>query len=328
MESFNKINLFDDIVFSKIQEFVLDHIKHSDNLKYAGSYGRYWNLIKFPKEIEDLLVSTAQFEFNKDLDILYTQCVKYQIKDGVAPALVAHKDNLFCTHTMNLIIDTTIDFRAYIEDFQDSYNATWDPFKYVGRADTFYKYSGINRTFNVTFVVPALSRADMISNYQKLNTLTWATMPDYATSGTEDDYGYMKGNFVKLTLGDYFRGMPTIINSLTFSPIMEMGFDINRYSTQDEIENSKHVEGQVIKRSEEKLFVGQLPKGIRVQAQMTIIHSFIPQRGQQLIGYEVGSRNPYAIKENGTSGQDVRVSKNDNYVANKPNINSMSGDFN
>ena len=231
------------------------------------------------------------------------------------------------------VIDTTIDFRAYIEDFQDSYNATWDPFKYVGRADTFYKYSGINRTFNVTFVVPALSRADMISNYQKLNTLTWATMPDYNTvtknkSEAGEDYGYMKGNFVKLTLGDYFRGMPAIINSLTFSPIMEMGFDINRYSTQDEIENSKHVEGQVIKRSEEKLFVGQLPKGIRVQAQMTIIHSFIPQRGQQLIGYEVGSRNPYAIKENGTSGQDVRVSKNDNYVANKPNINNMSGDFN
>ena len=118
MESFNKINLFDDIVFSKIQEFVLDHIKHSDNLKYAGSYGRYWNLIKFPKEIEDLLVSTAQFEFNKDLDILYTQCVKYQIKDGVAPALVAHKDNLFCTHTMNLIIDTTIDWPLIVQDVE------------------------------------------------------------------------------------------------------------------------------------------------------------------------------------------------------------------
>lgn len=223
--------------------------------------------------------------------------------------------------------NTTIDFRAYIEDFQDSYNATWDPFKYVGRADTFYKYSGINRTFNVTFVVPALSRADMIGNYQKLNALTWATMPDYQTAGTGEDYGYMKGNFVKLTLGDYFRGMPAIINSLTFSPIMEMGFDINRYSAQDEAETSQNVEGTNIKRDNSTLYVGQLPKGIRVQAQMTVIHTFIPQRGQQLIGWEEGSRNPYAIKEGGKVGEEVRYSKNENFVANKPNINKMAGDF-
>lgn len=118
MESFNKIDIFDNTVFSKIQEFVLDHIKHSDNLKYADSYGRYWNLIEFPKDIEDLLVSTAESEFNKHLDILYTQCVKYQIKDGVAPALVAHTDNLFCTHTMNLIIDTTIDWPLIVQDVE------------------------------------------------------------------------------------------------------------------------------------------------------------------------------------------------------------------
>jgi|688.fasta_scaffold156265_4 hypothetical protein len=118
MESFNKIDVFDSTVFSRIQEFVLDHIKHSDNLKYASSYGRYWNLIEFPKDIEDILVSTAQSEFNKDLDILYTQCVKYQIKDGVAPALVAHTDNLFCTHTMNLIIDTNIDWPLIVQDVE------------------------------------------------------------------------------------------------------------------------------------------------------------------------------------------------------------------
>lgn len=118
MESFNKINVFDDTVFSRIQAFVLDHIRNSDNIKYASSYGRYWNLIEFPKDIEDLLVSTAKSEFNKDLDILYTQCVKYQIKDSVAPALVEHTDNLFCTHTMNLIIDSTIDWPLIVQNVE------------------------------------------------------------------------------------------------------------------------------------------------------------------------------------------------------------------
>lgn len=225
--------------------------------------------------------------------------------------------------------NTTIDFRAYIEDFQDSYNATWDPFKYVGRADTFYKYSGINRTFNVTFVIPALSRADMISNYQKLNALTWATMPDYRVDG--DDFGYMKGNFIRLIIGDYFKGVPAIINSLTYSPIMEMGFDINRYSAQDEIENSQNVEGTNIKRDDSKLFVGQLPKGIRAQVQMTIIHEFVPQRGKTFIGYnetDISSKR-YIINEGGkgSTGDEVRQSEKKNYVANRPNIDSMEGLF-
>jgi hypothetical protein len=226
--------------------------------------------------------------------------------------------------------NTTIDFRAYIEDFQDSYNATWDPFKYVGRADTFYKYSGINRTFNITFVIPALSRADMIGNYQKLNALTWATMPDYRIDGV-DDFGYMKGNFIRLIIGDYFKGVPAIINSLTYSPIMEMGFDINRYSAQDEIENFQNVEGTSIKRDDSKLFVGQLPKGIRAQVQMTIIHEFVPQRNKTFIGYTETDKDSkrYIINEGGrgSEGDKVRQSENKNYVANRPNIDNMEGLF-
>ena len=222
--------------------------------------------------------------------------------------------------------NTTIDFRAYIEDFQDSYNATWDPFKYVGRADTFYKYSGFTRTFNITFVVPALSRADMIGNYQKLNALTWATMPDYKVEG--DDFGYMKGNFIKLIIGDYFKGVPAVITSLTYSPIMEMGFDINRYSAQDEIENTQNVEGTSIPRDDKSLFVGQLPKGIRVQAQINIIHDFTPQRGKTFIGWSEGGNNErYIINEDGTRDKNVRVSKANNFVANKPDITNMEGKF-
>ena len=33
-----------------------------------------------------------------------------------------------------------IHFRAYIDSFSDSYNATWNPQKYMGRGETFYKY--------------------------------------------------------------------------------------------------------------------------------------------------------------------------------------------
>jgi hypothetical protein len=219
--------------------------------------------------------------------------------------------------------NTTIDFRAYIEDFQDSYNASWEPFKYVGRADTFYKYSNLTRQFSITFVVPALSRADMVGNYQKLNALVWAVSPDYS------NIGYMRGNMVELIMGDYFRGVPAIINSLTFSPIMEMGFDINRYSSQDELENPNAIEGQKINRENSRLFTGQLPKGIRVQSQITILHNFVPQRGKQFIGWTEGNPNDdrYIINELEEPGEKVRTdgSAAKNYVANRPDINDMRG---
>jgi len=219
--------------------------------------------------------------------------------------------------------NTTIDFRAYIEDFQDSYNASWEPFKYVGRADTFYKYSNLTRQFSITFVVPALSRADMVGNYQKLNALVWTVSPDYS------NIGYMRGNIVELIMGDYFRGVPAIINSLTFSPIMEMGFDINRYSSQDELENPDAIEGQKINRENSRLFTGQLPKGIRVQSQITILHNFVPQRGKQFIGWTEGNPNDdrYIINELEKPGEKVRTdgSAAKNYVANRPDINDMRG---
>jgi hypothetical protein len=60
--------------------------------------------------------------------------------------------------------DTQIFFRAYIDDFGDSFTGEWDSYRYVGRGENFYKYKGFTRDMNLTFTVPALSRADMITN--------------------------------------------------------------------------------------------------------------------------------------------------------------------
>ena len=92
----------------------------------------------------------------------------------------------------------------------------------MGRAENFYRYKGFTRDFNINFIVPTLSRTDLITNYQKLNALTWLTMPDYS------DVGYIRGNLAYFTMGDYFNRAVIVMRNLTFSPIMEMGFDINR----------------------------------------------------------------------------------------------------
>ena len=157
--------------------------------------------------------------------------------------------------------NTLIDFRAYIEDFNDSFNGEWDTYKYNGRAENFYKYKGFTREFSVTFVVPNLSRADMISSYQKLNALSWTTMPDYS------DAGLMRGNLCYFTMGDYLRRSLVVVRSLSYTPIMEMGFDIDR-----DIDGRKFVNGQ------DSLYIGQLPKGIKIQCGLIpLTNEVVPQ---------------------------------------------------
>ena len=39
-------------------------------------------------------------------------------------------------------------FRAYLNEFGDDYKAEWDSYKYVGRAENFYKYSGFSRNIS------------------------------------------------------------------------------------------------------------------------------------------------------------------------------------
>jgi hypothetical protein len=166
-----------------------------------------------------------------------------------------------------------VDFRAYIESWSDGAKADWSPIKYMGRAESFYKYNGFSRDVSITFLVPALSRADMVNNYKKLNALIWTVAPSYSTREKEV-VGLMRGSITKFTMGDYFNGMPCIIKSVDFTEIEGMGWDINR--DQD---------GKIFDPTSE-YYTGQLPKGIRVQVSMTPLHNFVPQYGEAFIGWD------------------------------------------
>ena len=150
-------------------------------------------------------------------------------------------------------------FRAYLNEFGDDYKAEWDSYKYVGRAENFYKYTGFSRTISLSFTVYAHSRVEMKPIYQKLNYLAGITAPSYSGAG------YMRGNFVNITVGDYLNSVPCIIESVGLKPSFEAGWDIN---SDDE--------GYII-REEDPAYVGQLPRMIDVSLNIIPIHSFTPR---------------------------------------------------
>ena len=114
-----------------------------------------------------------------------------------------------------------MNFRAYIDSFSDSYNADWKAQSYMGRGEKFYKYEGFSRDISLAFTVVAQSQGEMNGMYQKLNYLASSLAPYYT------EKGYMAGNLVKLTFGDYIYEQVGFISSLTYDIPEESSWEIS-----------------------------------------------------------------------------------------------------
>ena len=111
-------------------------------------------------------------------------------------------------------------FRAFLDNFDDNYNATWNAVNYVGRGDTLYNYGGFTRTVNLGFTAYAQSKAELIPMYRKLNYLASTLTPDYTQAG------FMRGNLLRLTVGGYLYEQPGFITSLQYSVPQETTWEI------------------------------------------------------------------------------------------------------
>jgi hypothetical protein len=111
-------------------------------------------------------------------------------------------------------------FRAYLTQFSDSVDATWNSVKYAGRGEDFYIYGGFGRKISINFKVAALSVVEMKPMYQKLNYLMGNLMPDY--NGV-----LMRGPLVKMTIGNWLDGQPGVLNSLSYTVPQDSPWEIS-----------------------------------------------------------------------------------------------------
>lgn len=150
-----------------------------------------------------------------------------------------------------------IQFRAYLSGFDDQYSADWSSLKYLGRGENFYKYSGFDRTIGFNFSVHIGSRIELFNVHKKLNYLASLVAPDYSSTG------FMRGNIIELTIGDYLNKVPGVITGFTLDIPDESVWEIARND-----------DGSVDKEN-----AGELPTLINVTGfQFKPIHNFVPQK--------------------------------------------------
>jgi hypothetical protein len=166
-----------------------------------------------------------------------------------------------------------IHFRAYLSGLTDTYTADWTEIKYMGRGEKFYTYGGFGRTMSLGFVIHANSKQEHKVMYQKLNYLASLLAPNYS-SFNKTTTGFMRGNIIRLTIGDYLVEQPGIITGLGFSIDDQYSWDIGRTSTGEKDPDSLN-----------------LPHTINVTGfNFTPIHSFLPKTlSQEWIDKETGA---------------------------------------
>ena len=162
-----------------------------------------------------------------------------------------------------------VHLRAYLSGISDSFQASFNDFKYVGRAETFKTYKGFDRSFSFTLKIAALSRIELRAINTKLNYIASLTAPDYSTGG------FMRSNIVYLTLGDYLANVPGFIESVNITIPDDTSWEIARGADGEPEESS--VDGTEIRTQ-------QLPKYAEMQISFKPIHSMLPEVKERFIG--------------------------------------------
>ena len=113
-------------------------------------------------------------------------------------------------------------FRAFLDGaIQDSNQAQYNSFKYLGRGETFRTYQGFDRSVSFSFKLFVQTKSEMRPLYKKLNHLISQVYPDYSP-----DTNFMRGNVVNLTIGDYFYRVPGFLENVNVTLNTDVGWEI------------------------------------------------------------------------------------------------------
>ena len=164
--------------------------------------------------------------------------------------------------------DIALVFRAFLDGpINDTNQANYNTFKYIGRGETFRTYQGFDRSISFSFKMFAQSRQELRPMYQKLNQLVSQVYPDYSTK-----YNLMRGSVVKLTIGDYLYRIPGFLENVNVT--IDNGntpweIVLNEFMSTDET-------GTLVLGREDD--VRQLPHMVTVQCSFKPIMDILPRR--------------------------------------------------
>jgi hypothetical protein len=113
-----------------------------------------------------------------------------------------------------------LNFLAYLKDYKDTFDSTWNDIKYVGRAEKFYIFNEFKRSISFSFTIPCFKKSELMAKHSLLNKLVSITAGKYQG-------GLLGGVITYLTLGNYIANQPGIITNIGFNPVDGSSWDLD-----------------------------------------------------------------------------------------------------
>jgi len=130
-------------------------------------------------------------------------------------------------------------FKAFIDDFQDKYDSSWDDVSVYGRMDPIYQFQGTQRVISLDWHVPAHSSEEAMTNHRKCALLFSMLYPNYeeSTPGFSSSTKISTSPIFKVKFGNLIQdpsagqggsvedsGLVGVITGFTYSPDLDLGF--------------------------------------------------------------------------------------------------------
>ena len=209
---------------AELGNFVPTHVQFPKPVNGEGSISDYKTLSYDQIKTRANQPSQQRPDFRKTLGISVKEGKSVNVR-GVTKGDQNYANDLITLRVTSMRDGSTINFRAFITNFSDNFNMSWNDINYVGRQDTIKAFKGVTRSASVGFKVAALYESDMAINYRKLNNLV-----KMAAVGSSGGGGkYIVGPLCKITMGKWFADTPCVFNSIKFDiQTAEYSWDIDK----------------------------------------------------------------------------------------------------
>lgn len=191
---------------SQYQNALVDYNSDQDianTISRRPYYSYNEDVIESKKKFDTKVTYQEQSELN-NLDVVPFYFTSYKLSNGKVES------------------GQSIPFPSFFQSISDSVNGNWNSFNYTGRGEKFFVYQTYGRTIQMTFKVAAFNYEELQKLYSRLYILRSMAAPTYSPIARDEETGitsggYMKGTFVKLTIGDFVKSLPGFVTTISYT---------------------------------------------------------------------------------------------------------------
>jgi hypothetical protein len=212
-------------------------------------------------------------------------------------------------HFYSVVSGDTVAFPALLTQLDDKFSPTWNSQKVFGRQDPVLTFQGTERTMDVAFDVPSVSKSQAKTNLIALNKLINFLYPGFSRSGFANTISaspLFRIKFANL-IYDQSKGVPGD------SPESGLVCGINNFSHSFKFDGSAGWVDEV---------GSAIPAFFSVSFSATILHTHDLGHIEGEGGYLPASEFPYSVREQLAPEMDFT----DDPIANKPIIMDFTDD--